>query len=155
MLVNYERHNLSLDEIKILIDAGANPRVGGDYALLSACSHGNMDIVKYFLNDCGSDINSHNSEALIRAISSENFKLVTLLLDYGIKTNDTVLHSCFLSLKTLKPLLNRAIDLEYLGKKLWHALKYNYLQPYETHAYVNYMKELVNHGVDFNKIIMG
>ncbi len=155
LYTNYRNHDLSLKEIKILIEAGADPRLDNDSALILACSHGNIETVKFFLNECGLDINSHNSDALTYAVFSRNFDLIDFLFESGIKINDAVISSFsgLYYVKTLSYLLNAGIDAEYIGKIFWSEMNSIEIDALERRECIKYIKELINYGVDFNKII--
>jgi hypothetical protein len=57
--------DLALDQILILINAGANPRYNDDAAFLHSCKYNNIKVPMYFLYECGADINTADSNALI------------------------------------------------------------------------------------------
>jgi hypothetical protein len=153
--INYERHNLSLNQIKLLVDAGANPRHDNDYAFVNSCSYGNIETVKYFLYECGCDINARNSYALTTAIYEENFNIAKFLIDSGIKITDKNIISGIYHPKFIKLFLDNDVNIEYMGKIVWSNLSYGDLDLDEKRGHIMYMKELVKLGVDFNQIILG
>lgn len=157
LLINYEISELSLNQIITLVDAGANPRINDDYPFITACSYCDLDVVKYFLYECGCDINVRNSDALTVAIAEEHYVLAKFLIECGIKITDNTIRQCLLDVKTLPLLLNANIDAVYIGKILWSDFKNSTSESesYQVQDYAAYMRELVKHGVDFNKIILG
>lgn len=161
LLVFYERKNLSLDQIKTLINAGADARINNDYPFVTACFHGDIDTIKYFLYDCCSNINAQDSNALAHAIYAEHFNIAKFLIESGIKITDKVIKECLCCIETIPLLLNAGINLDYVGKILWstmqnYAMQDKYLSSMENNfcEYLPYMKELAKYGVDFNKIIL-
>lgn len=78
----------TLDEIKFMIENGADPRYNNDEAFLRICTSRDLNIPLYFINDCNADVNVNNSIALEYAIEFGNINNVKLLLESGINITD-------------------------------------------------------------------
>ena len=72
----------TLEEIRYMVDNGANPRANGDFPFYRS-SWKDTNILLYFINECGVDINTRNGIALEKAIYNNNVELIKLLIDMG------------------------------------------------------------------------
>ena len=65
-----------------IFSIGADVHVHDDYALISACQNGHLDIVKYLLKQ-GADIHVRNDLALRQASRKGHLKVVKYLVEQG------------------------------------------------------------------------
>lgn len=78
----------TLDQIKQMVDQGADPRDDDDRAFTLSCeSYNNPDIPLYFLQ-LGANINADNGLALANAIGAKRLAIVSVLLEHGISITD-------------------------------------------------------------------
>ncbi len=148
----YNVYKLSLEQIKILVDLGANPNHSQDIMFIKSCGYGDIDVIKYFLYECGCDINTQKSLALIRAILVKKYDVVTFLLESGISIPDLALVKSLIDQDCLKIFLNNGVCAHRIAKILWNEFKNS------CHKGINIditVKELVKHGIDFNQIMSG
>lgn len=54
-----ECENGCLTYVEELVEAGADPKFRGSYALQSAAKNGHLEVVKYLVEECGCDINKN------------------------------------------------------------------------------------------------
>jgi len=177
-LISLSHHEckLTLDQIKFLVNMGANPRASNDILFLNSCRKNDLDMINYFLFECGCDVNTHyidvsgrRKDALIILLESlqdrtikyleigssvilpnmtENYDTIKKLIDFGIKiTDDTIL--CGLRNPDILSLfLKNGIDPEHIGKLIIDKdLKRNYM-------YFSALKSLAKIGVDLNQLII-
>ena len=166
----------TLEQIKILINMGADPRASNDILFLNSCRKNDLDMINYFLFECGCDVNTHyidvsgrRKDALIILLESlqdrtikyleigssvilpnmtENYDTIKKLIDFGIKiTDDTIL--CGLRNPDILSLfLKNGIDPEHIGKLIIDKdLKRNYM-------HFSALKSLAKIGVDLNQLII-
>lgn len=106
---------LTLDDIKFMIENGADPRYNDDDAFILSCRCADTNIMLYFINNWNVDINAQDSGGLYSAIAcyrNANFKL---LLECGIKIPD-ILFSFICCSKELIQICSDYVDLQVLGK---------------------------------------
>ena len=80
----------TLEEIRYMVENGANPRIHDDKAFINSCGI-KQEIMLYYLNECGANINAQNSEALRTAIWTNNISNIKLLINNGIIITDKIL----------------------------------------------------------------
>ena len=82
--------NGTLDEIKYMIEKGANPRCNNDEPFMNVCSR-SKELALYFINYCSIDLKLMDDEPLISATISGRLDIMELLLEGGMKvTSDVV-----------------------------------------------------------------
>ena len=78
----------TLDQIKQMVDQGADPRDDDDRAFTLSCeSYDNPDIPLYFIQ-LGANINANDGLALANAIGKKRLAIVSVLLEHGISITD-------------------------------------------------------------------
>lgn len=143
------RSKRTLDEIKFMIDNGANPRYDDDTAFLLACTMSDTNILLYFISDCNVNINTLSGFALEQAIWSESIDNVKLLLENGIKVTDRAIQRVATqdnSVELLKILMNYVDQqrvIECISKKICYSL---------LASYQDIIKFLVQNGTDYGTI---
>lgn len=81
-------YEVTLPIIKMIVEAGANPRYKNDQAFINSGCARNPDITKYFLTECDVDVNAQNGEALVEACGSHYWMVTRILLDHDVKITD-------------------------------------------------------------------
>lgn len=128
--------------IRMLVDLGADPC--RESIFLEACEHlDNAEIIRYFIEECGCDINMKNSEALYRSLINcyNRYNIFKLLLDMGIKVSDWA--------------IDEAIQRgnEYINPLIDYGVPPDRIATITVDVHIRVFKNLVEKGVDYNKII--
>lgn len=142
---------LTIEQIKILVGAGANLRCDNDHPFLCSCKHGNIKTFFYFLHECNVDINSHNSDALQIAIKFNSYEIANFLLESGIKITDEAIKMCFSDMQYLQLLINNDVGMERIAKLYMNLLISS--QPNSLSS-LKCAKLLIRSGIDFNQYIL-
>ena len=137
----YDLPNI-FDYIRMLVDLGADPC--RESIFLEACENLlNAEIIRYFIEDCGCDINMKNSEALYRASINQFSRkdIFKLLLDMGIKVSNWA--------------IDEAIQCgnEYVNLLIDYGVPPERIAAITVDIHISVFKNLVQKGVDYNKII--
>ena len=151
LMTNVNR-KLSLDEIRQFLNLGIDPRYDNDILFIESCRIPSSEIILFFINECGCDINARKSKALIKAIwyCPPNVKL---LIELGININcelfsdhDIAQADNFYLNNIIDPIINNNIDNdnEKIATITIESVEYKK---------INLWKKLIGLGVDFNKII--
>ena len=110
------RHRTNIAQM--LLDYGANARVGNDVVFISACQFGDYNLIKRLL-DMGVPANAGGGRALKCALYKQNYETIKLILDNGYDLTsiepiegNTVLMRCIERCRPeiLKLLLDYGID---------------------------------------------
>jgi len=142
--------SLSLEEVKLMIELGADPRYKSDKFLPLSCRYKNPEVTLYFITECGCDINTNDSQALLDSIISDNFDMAKILLELGIKITNFCIEMTldrFDSKKYLDLIMLYETNFDRLSK-----LFIEYLLKNETK--LNIAKLLVENGIDMNQVIL-
>lgn len=150
LMLNVNRE-LTLVDINQFIQFGADPRYNNDSLFIRSCQKLSPDIILFFLNDCGCDINAQNSEALIEAANNcpSNIKL---LLELGINITDDfieILPPDLLDTDFIDMMAKYGANMELIAKKTIRTR-----MPYQrTDSFKKLVQCLINIGIDFNKVL--
>ena len=107
--------NLKL--IKYLVEHGANVHILDDQVIVHACGvGGNLDIVKYLVEEHNIDVHSQDDKALIIASRAKKFDIVQYLVDHGANVHAQddkalIVVSSNGSLKIVKYLVEHGADI--------------------------------------------
>jgi hypothetical protein len=145
------KNNLSIIQIKYLVDTGIISKINIDMAYVVSCQYDDIQIVTYFLHDCDADINMQNSYALTYAFHYNQYQIAKFLLESDIYVTDEVINKSFDNEQNLKLLLDNGIDIDRIAKIYIKNL-------FNGPSYRKYMSEcakiLIGHGIDFNQYIL-
>ena len=148
LLMRNQNVNLTLEDIRQFLQLGVDPHYDNDIYFILSCLKPSHDIILFFVNEYGCNINAHNSKALYYAINHCPSN-VRLLLELGITINYEIIEGCFNVGN-----LNQAIDdLVIYGANITLIAKNNLGMLPGNDGKINYWKKLISLGVDFNKII--
>ncbi len=135
-----------IDDLKYMIDMGANPRADNDKAIVNAACNGYVKTL-FFLKEYGLDVNAHDGRALVNAIRYHDVRTMKLLLENGAKINDNVWKAIgmYHGDDTLKVLLDFGFD---SNEALIYVLKYE-----NDEILLNKLKHLFDAGCDINTML--
>ena len=88
-----EKGDLAL--VKSLVEQGADVHVDKEGALIWAASSGQLEVVKYLVEECGADINTKDQEGcsiLLNTIVTGQVEVIRFLLEAGAKAEDKELN---------------------------------------------------------------
>ena len=143
---------ISLDRVKYLASNGLNIRHNNDEFFMKFCHINNLEIIKYFVEEIGVDINRHNSLALVYAIENRYYFLTEyLLLNGAIITKDAI-KSCLSSAWSedssvqIFDLLLQYGDHQEIAASLLDNV-------YSWSPALGFFSKLVDSGVDLNMIV--
>ena len=113
---------------KSLIDMGIN--INDNYknkTFCAICDWASNDIVLYFINNFGADINSNDGYAMISAISGNNLPVIKLLLEIGIAINDNILTQLVISsVEAMKIFIEHGVDIYKIANIFWRYYEKDY-----------------------------
>ena len=107
MLYNF---HLTLEQFKIAIEKGADPRYEEDMPFVITCKYHKSDIAHYLLENYDIDIHAHNNYAIAYSNTSDEALLRTFL-DRGIEIDTGLILSCLDKPAKLELIINRGADL--------------------------------------------
>ena len=167
-----EESSLSLEEIRILFNMGADPRYNDDTFFITLCSYvDDPEVLSTLIDEYKWDINAQNSNALIYAINYYKYDIVKLLLDRGsLVTNDAILTSFnridifvengqshgHVTTKYLDLLIEYGSDIVRIAKLLVDEI-FKKTESYHESMQKNKLvicKKLINMGIDMNQMIL-
>lgn len=146
-LINtYQYLGLTLQQIKILIRAGADPRYKNDAAFVISCMKKSDDLKTtiYFLHECGANINANHSYALECAINNDRYETAKFLIESGINVVDHAIKKSYSDKKYLELFINNGIDADRIAKLYIITLADS----------IDFAKALIKNGVDLNQYIL-
>lgn len=154
--------HLSLEEIKYMIELGADPRGDNDMPVVLACCLSDINVVTYFINEYGADIYAHNNNALYNAIRNENkessIEITRMLLDNGIVANNSDIKLAIQenNYEIIKLLVDYGTEPERIIKIFFEQIfidlnEYGYNMVYSNS--LSMLKFLNQYNVDLNQII--
>jgi hypothetical protein len=79
----------NLNVIKLLIEAGANPRNSNDQPFINSSTKTNPEMLTYFITEHNAKINAQNDQAFVFACYRDNYLVAKILIDNGFKINHT------------------------------------------------------------------
>ena len=82
----------SMAGIRYMVDRGANPRYNNDEPFVMACLN-SSEVVRYFINEHGVNINAHDGQGIINAIYKGKIETIKILLDQGIPVTENMIKS--------------------------------------------------------------
>jgi hypothetical protein len=136
----------SFEEIKYMVDHGANPRMEDDMPFVLACGR-SKEIAQYFLNEHGARIDAQNNGALVEAAGAHRIQTMKMLLEAGIKVTPEVF-KCICEYdgnREVEVLLEYGYDPQELASE---CLKGYILK---NEIAFSMMKSFHKHGLDFNQ----
>jgi ankyrin repeat protein len=80
-----------LDIVKTLVEKGAIINNPSNSALVAAIFFNRFDIIKYLIEECKADVNINDSSPLDAAVSTENINIVKYLVEHGANINNNEL----------------------------------------------------------------
>lgn len=135
----------TLDEIKFMINNGADPRHLNDHAFISACCMNDVNIILYFINEHNVDINTHDGTALESAIYCSNVNNMKLLLEYGIIVTDRAIQEIITVNNSVEKL---KILIDYVGQQRVAECILDKICKSFPEDYKNIVKNLIESGTD-------
>jgi len=142
------KNSLSLEDVRIIVELGANPRYQSDNFLPLSCRYTkNPAIPVYFITECGCDINTCNSQALYVSIAGDHFDTTKILLELGIIITDNCITLATHNKKYLDLIISFETDFNRLEKILMKNLLKN-------NTKLNIARTLIENGVDMNQAIL-
>ena len=89
-------YDASMEEIKYMIENGADPRYQEDMPLINACTQIPKEIVLYFINEHGANINAIDGRPLNAATRYGCIENMRILIDAGAKITDDIVETAFI-----------------------------------------------------------
>lgn len=152
ILYNLSFYDLTLSELKILLDVGANPMYQIEIILANLCNKGNIDVMTYYLNNFNIDINDESLLLLSLAISSRKIEIVKLLLEMNICVRD---HDVLASLDNYNIFMllyqHDSIDLTDASIKLSKIIFDKNKKGKDDHLKI--VQFMIDNGINFNHLI--
>ena len=149
-------YKISVNQLKILIDAGADAHFYNEKAFINQCSHGDKDVILYFILKCACNVNACKSIALTKAIYSEQYDVAKILIESNINVTENAIVESFNHDKKYFDLLlnNYVLDYEHIAKLFFSMLVNNKIS-HSKKINLKIIKDLIMcHGVIFNEIII-
>lgn len=151
-------YSCNLEEIKYMVDNGADPRYNNDQPFVELCRSPCISIPLYFLKEYGADINAQNGQALENACYCNNYDLIDILIRNGIFiTNDAIKLAintdAYESLNVfIASGVNPQIVADLLFVRIFYPNYEEYGIPSQEFIYstVLFLRE---NGIDFNKTV--
>ncbi len=75
-----------------MIDMGADPKIQNGLALVLVASR-SYEKTLFFIEECGINVNTHNSDALSEAMATSQIRIIKLLLEKGSYVPDIFWHN--------------------------------------------------------------
>ncbi|OLY83079.1 putative ankyrin repeat protein L25 [Smittium mucronatum] len=100
LLIIISKRSRDVNEIKVLIENGADIHTGNYQPLINSCTMSkNIDVIKYLIEN-GSDVNAQNGQALINACQNQsNSEVIKYLISNGAnlhsQNNQSLIEVCF------------------------------------------------------------
>ena len=138
-------YGISCAKIKLLIEIGIDIHINDDGFFVKSCCKNDFEVLTYLLDDCGCNINAHNSNALQNAIRYSKFDTITFLLERGININEKILRSASRYSKIMQLFIDHGINLEQLTCNIMAKLDKN--------DWIMQLKILVQNNIDLNYAI--
>ena len=134
---------ITIDFMQKLIMMGLDIHCDDDLLFLNIINLNNLSLVKFFVEDLGCDINTHDSMALVTAIRYSRSDIIEYLLDSEIKITDNALTEIFIiDEPKFYQLLLKYYDRELLAQKYLLYKK-------QTHI----LKIFIDAGIDITKMV--
>ena len=86
-----QRENITLDDIKFMVENGANPRANNDQLFVDSCAFEDINIPIYFINVHGVNIRAHNEGAFSNALFYQRKSTCKMLVDNGAVITDDII----------------------------------------------------------------
>ncbi|XWV26382.1 putative ankyrin repeat protein L25 [Tupanvirus soda lake] len=136
-----------VEEIRYMVDSGINPRQNNDEPLVKSCYGYNVDIVKYFINECGADVNAYDSIGLFNSVDNNTHTITKFLLENGVIVTDKIIYYAIRWFKSesIELFLQYGVDPYRITNILWE-----YLNDQRPHMF-KIMQHLNKNNVDFNQ----
>ena len=137
----------NLENVKLLLENGANIHADNDRALMLASENGYLDIVKFLLKH-GANIHAQEDSAIFLAIENEKYDIVKFLVKNGVNVDR------FLILKSIS---RNQLNLLKFFVKHGADIHFDNDYPFITasiYGYLNIMKYLLEKGSNINAIDM-
>jgi hypothetical protein len=106
-----EFNNFTFEMIKMIIEAGADPRADNDTIFVKSCGRSDPRICSMFL-ELGADVNAEEGKALINSTDCNHHKVTKVLLEHGAKPNAAAIRNAIEgeSFETIKLFLDNEVD---------------------------------------------
>jgi len=147
-LMNSCQGGASFDDIRFMVDNGANPLANNSKAFCYACGIEDVSVAQYFIYHHRVDLNSFGEEAMSCALSNKRREICKLLMDNGVEITDENIKSVAngISVDAFNILLELGIDPERIAKIF---MKYNFYGNILT-----ILKLFIENNVDLNQTVL-
>lgn len=115
---------VTVEEIRYLVDNGANPRFNNDKPFVMCCRCNSVDVLLLFINEYGANINGQDGEALTMAVREKNYEAFKFLIESGITVSDKLIETVFRSNenKFIQIMIEFGVPVERIAKIYWKYL---------------------------------
>lgn len=128
-------YNATINEIQYMINSGFDFSEHYDIAIWNSCYCNTVDIVRYFIEECGVDVTKIYNRALREAILHPNYGVIKYLLsEFDLEIDDNVIErivgvcqkSNVKKMNLIKLFIDRGVSIERIGKIFWQHYKKDY-----------------------------
>jgi len=136
---------LSLDDVVVMINAGANPRYECDRFLHLACIHCDISVIKYFIYDCGCSTDRCISICVLHSRTD----LFKFFLDMNVSITPDNIRQCIQNFchnpQYLLTLVEHGTDIQNVSTLVAESI---------PKPYASLIKYLVQNNVNLNQLFM-